>query len=303
MHVGRGRIETVVGEARELGSFARPDDHAECRRLHRQHGTTYYFATRRFGSAARTRVHALYAFVRVPDEWVDNPGNLSLVRSRRLLQDYRSALIRGLDGVCPEHPVLRAFCDVMHEVRMPLDEPLIFLDAMEQDLSVSRYATYEELRGYMRGSASAVGLMMCSVLGAGEDPAMLAAAKALGEAMQLTNFLRDVGEDLARDRIYLPQDEMAHFGVMESDLRLRRVTPEFIGLMQSLIARARGLYAEAEKGIPMLPRRARKAVRLASVLYSRILDRIEANGYDVFSSRARTSKAEKIRVALGVMLR
>lgn len=304
MHVGRPEIDSELPASRGLGTFASASDHAECRRLHRKFGTTYYFATRRFDAATRRRIHALYGFVRVPDEWVDNPGELSPDRRRKLLTDYRSQLLRGLDGVRPDHPVLRAFCDVVHETEMPLDEPLLFLDAMEQDLDVARYPTYESLRGYMRGSACAVGLMMCPIIGAGNDPKMLEAASALGEAMQLTNFLRDVGEDVGRGRIYLPKEDMAQFGVTDQDILGRNRSQAFVDLMKFEIARARSLYVLANEGIPLLPRPAQKGVRLASILYSRILDRIEANDYDVFTSRARTSTSEKLailaRVAIGL---
>jgi phytoene synthase len=211
-------------------------------------------------------------------------------------------LIRGLDGVCPAQPALRAFCDVIHEVGMSLEEPLLFLDAMAQDLTMSRYPTYEDLRGYMRGSASAVGVMMCSVLEAGADERMLRSARALGEAMQLTNFLRDISEDLDRGRIYLPQEDLDRFEVSEKSLRNGHITEGFRELMKFEIARARDLYVEADAGIPMLPVCAQKPVRLARILYSRILNHIEANGYDVFTTRARTTKPEKLAVLLQVAL-
>lgn len=284
-------------------AFARAADYAECRRLHREYGTTYYHATRFFNRSTRQRVHALYGFVRVPDEWVDNPGDVSTCGQIRLLQDYRSQLLRGLDGVCPDHPVLRAFCDVVRETHMPLEEPLCFLDAMEQDLTVSRYETYEQLVGYMRGSAAAVGLMMCAVVNARPDPAIKLGACALGNAMQLTNFLRDVGEDARRGRIYLPLEDLEHFGVREDDILQSRSSTAFVSLMKFEMARARAMYEEADVAIPLLPRAAQRPVRLARILYSRILDRIEENGYDVFSQRARTTKMEKLGVAMQVILR
>lgn len=283
------------------GAFAGLADYAECRRLHRLHGTTYYFATRFFNRQHRDAVHAVYGFVRVADEWVDNPGDLTPEERRELLMRYRTELTLGIDGVRPEHPVLRAFCDVMRTSEMPIDEPLRFLDAMAQDIYVDRYPTYADLRHYMRGSASAVGLMMCTVLRCGKNPRMLSAAQALGEAMQLTNFLRDIGEDGDRGRIYLPQEDMQTFGVSEGDLQNHRVTPEFVQLLKFQIARARALYAEADLGIPLLPSRVQPPIRLARVLYSRILDRIEEQNYDVFASRARTSKWEKVGVLAQVL--
>lgn len=300
MHVGQRRPDPQLNEGRTASSFALASDHAECRRLHRKFGSTYYFATRLFNRQTRRRVHALYGFVRVPDEWVDNPNQISIKDSRKQLQDYRSQLLRGLDGVCPDHPVLRAFCDVIHDTGMPLEEPLVFLDAMEQDLDVARYATYADLRQYMRGSAAAVGVMMCWVMGASTKPEVLEGAEALGEAMQLTNFLRDVGEDADRGRIYLPKEDMDQFGVNEGDILSKRSSPALTELLRFQIERARQLYAKADRSIPMLPPTAQKPVRLARVLYSRILDRIEANQFDVLTRRARTSRTEKLAVAIRV---
>lgn len=276
---------------------ASAEDHELCRRLHRQYGTTYYFATSRFRPATRRRVHALYGFVRVPDEWVDNPQDDPIPR----LRAYHEDLICALEGGRAHHPALRAFGDVARACGMAPDEPLCFLDAMAMDLTVVRYPTYAHLEDYMRGSAAAVGMMMCDVLDAGDDPTMRAAARALGNAMQLTNFLRDVREDAARGRIYLPQEELAAFGVGEDEILDGRMSDRFAALARFQVERARGLYAQADAGIPMLPLEARKAVRLARVLYSRILDRIEQRNYDVFGGRARTSKVEKLTVAARVL--
>jgi phytoene synthase len=180
---------------------------------------------------------------------------------------------------------------------MPVEEPLLFLDSMEQDLSVSRYRTFADLRGYMRGSASAVGLMMLAVMEAELSERTIGGAKAMGEAMQLTNFLRDVGEDARRGRIYLPLEDLDSFGVPEDEILTARCSPGFVRLMQFEIERARSLYRLADDGIERLPRHAQWPVRLASALYARILDRIERHNYDVFRARARTSPIEKVMVA------
>jgi len=285
-----------------VSAFATSEDHETCRLLHKKFGTSYYFATQRFRPELRRRVHALYGFVRVPDEWVDNPGVLTISEQRTLLGNYRSELLRGLDGVQPSEPVLRAFCDVMREVQMPIEEPLIFLDAMEADLTVERYPTYPDLQGYMRGSASAVGVMMCYVLGVGKKPGVLEPAMALGEAMQLTNFLRDVREDSERGRIYLPLEDMNQFGVSEADLFAHRMTPQIQHLLEYEIVRARGLYRKAQAGISLLPKEAQKAVLLALALYAEILLKIEGQNYDVFVRRARTTRVEKVVIAGKIML-
>lgn len=302
MRIGASPVETGLSAPPPPGAFASPVDYAECRRLHRAHGATYYLATRLLPNPTRDQVHALYGFVRVADEWVDNPRSMSVVRRRRVLNDYRSQLIRGLDGVCPSHAALRAFCDVVHAAAIPLEEPLLFLDAMEQDLSVNRYESYEELRKYMRGSAGAVGVMMCWILQIAPSDGVPNSAIALGEAMQLTNFLRDVAEDARRGRIYLPLEDLRQFGVSEDDLLAGRNSANFQALMRFEISRARELYATADGAITRLDVRPQRAVRVARILYSRILDRIERVGYDVFRGRARTSKLEKLRVVLQVLI-
>lgn len=286
-----------MGKEEEALSFACEADYVECSRIHRQYGTTYYFASRRLPALTRRRVDGVYGFVRLPDEWVDNPGDLTTEQVRCLLSEYRQEMIAATYGVRPERPVLRAFADVMRETGMSPEEPIVFLDAMEQDLTKTRYATYDELRQYMRGSAMAVGLMLLHVLSGPQDESTRRQAMALGEAMQLTNFLRDVGEDLARDRIYLPQDELAQFGITEEDLREGRLTPEWSAFMDQQIARAKDLFREAEAGIKVLPAEMRFGVSLARELYAKILDKIVQNGYDVFRHRASTSAQEKMLTA------
>jgi phytoene synthase len=293
-----GLNSALVGD-RE-GAFATPMDYEECRRLHKRHGTTYYFASQFFAPHIRKQTHALYGFVRMPDEWVDNP-DCDLAETRVKLQDFRSELLSGFRGVVPTSGPLRAFCDVVSACNIPNEEPLLFLDCMEQDLETNRYATYRDLQGYMRGSACAVGVMMCHILSSQLDPECLSHAMALGEAMQLTNFLRDVGEDARRGRIYLPLEDLARFDVTEDEIFSERVTEPFRNLMRFEIERTRTLYRRSEAGIDLLPPYSRKAVRLSQVLYSRILARIEQNEFDVFSRRARTSRFEKLRVAGSVV--
>jgi len=281
--------------------FSDSHDIEFCRKLHREYGTTYYFATMRFPEAIKWRVHALYGFVRIADEWVDNPGNLTLELQRQNLEAWRESMVTGLAGERPEHGVMRAFCDAMQDSGMPVDEAHCFLDAMIMDLDKDRYESYTELQRYMRGSASAIGVLMCYAMGAKLDSQTLERAKVLGEAMQLTNFLRDIREDYdTRSRIYLPLEDMAKFGVTEDDIRNRRLTPEFVNLMKFEIDRARRLYALSDSGIASLPIEVRKPVQLARILYSQILDEIERMDYDVFSRRARTSKIQKLSVAFRV---
>jgi phytoene synthase len=284
----------------EKSAFAIESDYAECARLHRQFGTTYYFASRRLPLEMRRRVDAVYGFVRVPDEWVDNPNDTEPERIRARLQAYRQELLAAGYGISPKEPVLRAFADTVSACEIPLEEPLVFLDAMEADIDKTRYSNYEELKVYMRGSAAAVGLMLIYVLGADRDEVTKDAAVALGEAMQLTNFLRDVGEDWDRGRVYIPQTELVQFGVSESDIAGKVVTDAFRNLAEFSVNRARQLFRESDASIALLPADAKNGVMLARVLYEKILDKIEENQYDVFNKRARTTPQEKMAAAWNV---
>ncbi len=276
--------------------------YAACRRLTKQHGTTYYFSARFFPPPIRRSIFGLYGFVRVPDELVDNPadGERDEAARRRNLIAWREQLERGLAGAEVEHPVMRAFVDTARRHAIPPELPLAFLDAMQMDVSVSRYQTYADLCRYTHGSASVIGLMICAIVGL-DDPSALPYAADLGLAMQLTNFLRDIGEDYReRGRIYLPQEDLDRFAYSERDLARGTINEPFRALMRFEIARNRQIYRRAELGIPALPPFARLPVRLAGRLYAAILDRIERNGYDVFSRRAATSTPYKLRIAAEV---
>ncbi|BCW95029.1 MAG: phytoene/squalene synthase family protein [Fimbriimonadales bacterium] len=272
-------------------------DYAHCRAVQKAHGVSYYFATRFFPPETRRAVHALYGFVRYPDQWVDCPDtNTPPEAIRARLDAYERDLIRAVCGEPVSLPPLRAFADVVRRYRIPLRYPLEFLDAMRMDLTRTRYATFEELQTYTWGSASVVGVMMCYILGATGEAALHHASR-MGLAMQMTNFLRDVGEDWQRGRIYLPQDELRRFGVAESQIAQGLVDSRWVALMRFQIERCRALYAEAEQGISLLPREAQYPVLLGGRLYARILYAIERNNYDVFRQRARTTHAEKLRLA------
>jgi 15-cis-phytoene synthase len=266
------------------------------RQLHQQHGTSYYFATRFFPRPQREATFALYAFFRVPDELVDNPAPGS--DPRRALEDWRDQWRRAYRSGHAEHPVLRATAHVFHHYKIPYDYSEAFLAAMFRDLDDSSYGTYADLEAYMYGSAAVVGLMMAHVIGFSTEGALPLAEK-LGYAMQLTNFLRDIDDDYqTRGRVYLPLDELKRFGVRESQIVERKFDANFAALMRFQVDRARRLYNESERGIALLQPEGRRAVRLASVLYAAILDKLEDQGLDPFVGRARTSTLEKISLAV-----
>jgi phytoene synthase len=262
-----------------------PDAVEACRALQKRHGKSYYLATRFFPEDLQLATYALYAFFRIPDEIVDAAG-ADPAKARADLLAWKSRWSDAYAGLPTDDPVMRAAAAVCRAYAIPFEYTESFLEAMLQDTVKDRYATYAELESYMYGSAAVVGLMMTHVIGHA-DVAAFAYARRLGEAMQLTNFLRDIREDLeTRGRIYLPQDELARFGITEAQLRGGRSNRAWKQFMKFQIARADELYAKAEIGIPMLDVRGRRAVRIASRLYQQILRQIERQRYDVFAGRA-----------------
>jgi phytoene synthase len=186
--------------------------------------------------------------------------------------------------------------DTVSRFDIPHQHFVDFLHSMEMDLTVSTYANYEALSEYVYGSAAVIGLQMVPILGALSEDAY-ESAKKLGIAFQLANFIRDVGEDLDRGRIYLPLDELAAHGVDEKMLYARVLTPEIIQALKFQIARVRQLQSEAAPGIDLLHATSRPCIRAASELYCGIVDEVEAIGYDIFNKRAKTSTARRLRVA------
>ncbi|UDY34937.1 phytoene/squalene synthase family protein [Dermatobacter hominis] len=269
------------------------ESYAECRRLTKRHGTTYYWATQLLPGVSRPHVHALYGFCRYADDIVDDLGPAPVAQRSEALAAFTDRFFHDLDRGRSDDLVLRA---VVHTVRAYSIDPSLFrrfVTSMEMDLSIDRYGTWEDLCTYMDGSACVIGEMMLPIL----EPASESAvphARDLGLAFQLTNFLRDVGEDLDRGRIYLPQEDLERFG---ADPAARTVTPAWRELMRFEIDRARELYRSADLGIALLPGRSARSIRAARTLYSEILDRIERNDYDVFSVRARVPLARKLAVA------
>jgi len=274
--------------------------YAECRQLNKRHGTTYYWSTYALPRVKRHHVHALYGFCRYADDIVDDlDGTATDVRAKALA-DFGDRLFADLETGDSDDLVLKA---VVHTIRAFRIDPGCFerfLRSMTMDLTVGTYATWDDLRVYMDGSAAVIGEMMLPILEP-TSPAATPHARDLGDAFQLTNFLRDVDEDLDRERVYLPQEDVHRFAA-EGALAERRVTPGFVDLMRFEIDRCRRLYASADLGLALLPPASRRCVGAARVLYSRILDRIEAAGYDVFTARARVPTWQKAATVARVAL-
>ncbi|MGV3758771.1 MAG: phytoene/squalene synthase family protein [Actinomycetota bacterium] len=256
--------------------------YAHCRQLNKRYGTTYYWSTFALPRVKRHHVWALYGFCRHADDIVDDLGPAPVEVREKALTDLGDRLFADLEAGRSDDLVLKA---VVHTIRAFDHEPECFrrfLDSMAMDLTITEYATWDDLLGYMDGSAAVIGEMMLPILEP-LDPAAYGHARDLGNAFQLTNFLRDVAEDLDRGRVYLPQEGLARFG---ADPHRRVVDDAWRQLMAFEIDRARSLYASADLGVEMLPPASARCVAGARALYSQILDRIEAADYDVFSQRA-----------------
>jgi len=269
--------------------------YAECRRLTRKHGTTYFWATQLLPARCRPHVYALYGFCRYADDIVDCFDDSDVPGRARALGRLGDELQRARRGATVDtelHPVVAAVARTASVYGIDASSFERFLRSMRMDLVVDRYDSWHDLLDYMDGSAAVIGEMMLPILEP-VDPAAFEPARDLGRAFQLTNFLRDVGEDLDRGRVYLPQEDLRHF---DTDPWSRCVDPGWRAVMQFEIDRARRLYAAADAGIALLPRWSARSITTARVLYARILDEIEANDYDVFNRRACVSTSKKILV-------
>jgi phytoene synthase len=276
--------------------------YAFCRDLHRTYGRTYYLATRLLPAWKRPYVHALYGFTRYTDDIVDRLDRMDSTDPAALLHVWRMRFLAALDGAPLEHLLFPAVLDTIARFRLDRADFEAFLGSMEMDLTVTEYETYDDLLGYMEGSAAAIGTMMLPILGAADLAAAREPARQLGLAFQLTNFIRDVGEDLDRGRIYLPLKDLAEFGVAPEDLRAKRATPAVRALIAFEVDRARGHYAKAAPGIPMLDRSSQPCIRAAYHAYGAILDEVVRSGYDVFARRAVVPGPRKLGIVAASLL-
>ncbi len=299
---------TWIIAARELAAAEITDPalragYERCRRLNAAHGRTYYLATLLLPQQKRPYVHALYGFARHADDLVDDldPTFDDAARARRFVR-WSEDFLADLEWGATSEPVSRAVLDTARRWDIPHTYFADFLDAMRQDLVVREYASFDDLKRYMWGSAAVIGLQMLPILDRADAGVrwdeLEAPAIELGYAFQLTNFIRDVGEDLRRGRIYLPQDSLAEFGVDRDRLLRGRVDEPIRNLLAWEIERARALYRKAEPGIELVHPMSRDCLRTALTLYREILDEIEAADYDVFHSRVAVGLRRRGRVGL-----
>lgn len=285
------------GEAHR-GDVRLDDGYRICRDMTRAHSKTFYLSSVFLGPAKRRAVWAVYAFCRTADDIVDRiaPAGERL----DAIDAWERQLIASYEGRAAD-PVFVAFADAARRFEIPIEPALDLLRGARMDVTIRRYETYDDLREYCYLVASTVGLLVMPILGT-LSPEAVRHGIALGRAMQMTNILRDVGEDARMGRIYLPAEDLRRFGCAESAVAAGVVDGAFVELMRFEIARVRAMYAEAEPGIALLAPRSRYTVRLALSLYRGILDRIEANRYDVFSRRAYVPYSAKLLSALAIAM-
>jgi phytoene synthase len=269
-----------------------------CRQLHARHGRTYYLATLLLPRWKRRHVHALYGFTRYADEIVDDlDSTLDGAGQAAALDAWGRRFFTGLRGAPCDDPVLPA---VLHTVRafdLDVGDFEKFLASMAMDLRADGYRTYDDLLGYMEGSAAVIGTMMAPILESVDPPAAREHARQLGLAFQLTNFIRDVSEDYRRGRVYLPAQDLARFGVARAELAAEQASPAVAELLAFEIERARAHYRAAEPGIELLAPSSRPCIRVAFDLYGGILEEVERAGYQVLGRRVRVPRSRRVGVA------
>ncbi len=279
-----------------------------CRRITFTHAKTFAFASRFIPRAKRNACYAVYAFCRYVDDVIDvamEQGDLSMSDALTVIAQWQSdldALYAGLNTEsaasiterdAERNSILLAWEDTLKQYSIPRNLPNELIEGVLMDTTITRFATFEELRNYCYKVASVVGLMTSEIFGYSNSVALHHAVD-LGIAMQLTNIIRDVKEDAERGRIYLALEDMEKYGVSENDILTSTFTPDVQRLLTDYVTRARQLYTSANKGIPYLDRTSRPTVMLMSRNYEHILDVVEGMNYNVFLGRARTSLATKL---------
>ena len=264
---------------------------AESKAIHRRTGTTFYVATRLLPERVRHATYVLYAFFRVADEIVDDPNGPPPAEQRAQLARLREGALGG----STDDSVVAAFSDLREQYGIPDAAVEEFVDAMVADIDTDSYGTHDELDEYMGGSAAAVGEMMTAVMQPDSPEIAQPHARTLGEAFQLTNFLRDVREDVVeRDRIYLPQEALDEHGVSERQIKRFEMDDDFVALMRSELERTEKRYREGVAGIKYLPDDCQLPVLLAAVLYADHHRLIRDRGYDTLSTTPELSSARKL---------
>jgi phytoene synthase len=268
------------------------ESYAFCRSVARTRAKNFYYAFVLLPREQRYAICAIYAFMRYCDDLSDEPG-----ASLEPLERWRCALVDALGGKFDAYPAWPAFFDTVQRYRIPHEYFFQVIEGVKSDLEPRGLATFDQLYRYCYQVASVVGLTIIHVFGF-DSPEALPLAEKCGVAFQLTNILRDIGEDAVRGRIYLPAEDLERFGVSAVDLAAGRLTDAFERLLQFQVARARAYYDESRPLIGLVHKRSRPGLRALITIYSRLLERIEACNYDVFSRRVSLSSLEKCWIVL-----
>jgi phytoene synthase len=267
------------------GDAALEEAYDTCNRITRHHSKSFHFASALLPVEKRSATRALYAFCRVVDDIVDE-SSLAVDRKLKKL-DYWKNIVMTFTAPDSD-PVARAWVDTMNRYNIPRHYAIQLIDGVSRDLTQVQYDTFEDLATYCYGVASTVGLMSMYIIGFKNNDALPYAIK-LGVALQMTNILRDVGEDFKKGFLYLPQSELIEFGLTEENISEATINDDWREFMRYQIARTRQLYSDAQPGVRLLEREGQLAILAASGFYQGILDDIEKNDYDVFNRRASLS--------------
>ena len=279
-----------------------------CREISKHHAKTFYLATLFLPKRQQNPIFAIYALLRTVDDLVDlaedklTNGQITRQEINTMLDGWKTRLKECYRGEVDRDPIMMAWHDTLKRFTIPIELPLELMDGVAMDIEFRKFETFDELYVYCYKVASVVGLMTSEIFGYSDRQALQHAID-LGIAMQLTNILRDIGEDIDRGRIYLPMEDLRRFNYSEEEFMQKAMNRNFIDLMKFQIERARSYYRSSDKGIPMLEKESRFAVMVSSENYCNILKAIERNGYDVFSRRAYRSFYQKISTIPSIWLR
>ncbi len=264
-----------------------------CSQIARTRAKNFYYSFVLLSKEQKNAMCAIYAFMRYCDDLSDEPGATAAPIER-----WREDLSQALAGRVPsDGSIWEAFMDTVERYRIPHRYFYEMIDGVLSDLEPRRIQTFDELYRYCYHVASVVGLTIIHIFGF-DDPQALPMAEKCGIAFQLTNILRDVREDAERDRIYLPQEDLARFGVTAEDLRVGRKTEAFARMMEFEAARARQYYDESRPLLNLVHKRSRSSLWALITIYSRLLERIRQSNYDVLARRIRLSTWEKALIVL-----
>ena len=268
-----------------------------CRRVARSRARNFYYSFVLLPRPQRDAMCAMYAFMRYCDDLSDEPG-----ATRAAIERWRADLDQALAGRFSGHPVWPAFHDAVRRFAIPHQYFREMIDGVASDVEPRRIETFDQLHRYCYQVASVVGLTTVHIFGF-DSPAALPLAEKCGVAFQLTNILRDIREDAGLGRIYLPAEDLRRFGVTEEDLRSGNRSPAFVELMRFEAARARACYDESRPLLELVSPHSRPSLWALIEIYSRLLERIERSGYDVFARRIRLPARQKAGIVLRALLR